>query len=61
MIWKFFTTMHVVDYNGMIHKATWGEKISWIKQGCRLRDEKVCRRYSRMKLGKSQDIKNYTF
>ena len=44
MIWKFFTKMHVVDSNGMIHKATWREKIIWVKQGCHLRDEKVCRR-----------------
>ena len=53
MIWKFFTKMHVVDQNGMIYKATWREKITWVKQGCHLRDEKVCRRYSKMKLKKS--------
>ena len=52
MIWKFFT-LKVVESNGLIHKATFKEKIQWLLGGCHLRDEKVCRRFSKMKLTKN--------
>ena len=52
MILKFFT-LKVVEPNGLIHKASFREKIQWLKQGCQLRDEQVCKRYSKMKLKKS--------
>ena len=48
MIRKFFT-LKVCESNGMCHKATWKERVHWVLKGCPLRDEKVVKRYVRMK------------
>ena len=47
MIRKFFT-LRVIEPSGVTHKASWKERIAWLRRGCPLRDEKVVHRYCQM-------------
>ena len=47
MIRKFFT-LRVVEASGLVHKASWKERFTWLIKGCPLRDERVVNRYCKM-------------
>ena len=51
MLFKFykFFTLQVVDRAGRTRKASFKEKIKWVKDGAKLRDAKIIDRYCQIK------------
>ena len=43
-ILKFFT-IKVVNHKGYTRRATWRERLQWVKSGCPLRKKEVVERY----------------